>query len=66
MLPRIEEHGIVALTIRAKDCIVITDRDGNRIATIAPSDQQLGKVRLIVQAPKDIKIHREIIKHEAD
>ena len=66
MLKHLEGHGIVALTVRAKDSIVIMDKDGNRLAVVAPSDQQLGKVKLIIQAPKEIRIHRETIKHEAD
>lgn len=64
MLKHMEGHGIVSLTLRSKDSVVIHDEHGNRVAVVALGSRQLGKVSLVIQAPKQNLIHRE--KHEAD
>jgi sRNA-binding carbon storage regulator CsrA len=64
MLKHLEGQGIVALTIRSKDAVAIHDENGKRVAVIALGNNQLGKVRLVIQAPKQNLISRE--KHETD
>ena len=55
----IPDAGNVAVTLRHGQSVVIVDEDGRAVAAVAPTPSNVGKVTLVVRAPKTVRILRE-------
>jgi sRNA-binding carbon storage regulator CsrA len=67
-----DELGMLVLTMRPKERVVLRDKDGKLLASLAVIRMVNGRMRLGIAAPKDIGIGREerntdlkpVAKHE--
>lgn len=50
--------GTLAITLRVGEFAGIRAPDGTLIAAVTPNDQMSGNVKLILKAPKDVRIQR--------
>ena len=55
----IANAGNVAVTLRQGQSVAIIDENGRHVAIIAPTPKHVGKMHLVVRAPKSIRIIRE-------
>ena len=56
----IPNAGNVAVTLRhGQSVVVIVDENGRAVAAVAPTPSNVGKVTLVVRAPKTVRIIRE-------
>ena len=55
----IPNAGNVAVTLRHGQSVVVIDEQGRAVAAIAPTPSHVGKVSLVVRAPKTVRILRE-------
>jgi hypothetical protein len=55
----IPNAGNVAVTLRHGQSVVVIDEQGRAVAAIAPPPSNVGKVTLVVRAPKTVRILRE-------
>jgi hypothetical protein len=55
----IPDAGNVAVTLRHGQSVVVIDEQGRAVAAIAPTPSNVGKVTLVVRAPKTVRIIRE-------
>ncbi len=55
----IENAGNVAVTLRQGQSVVILDENGRCVAIVAPTPKHVGKMHLVVRAPKSIRVIRE-------
>ncbi len=51
--------GTMAVTLKKSECLVLFDKDGNRVASIISNDKQAGKSLLVVTADRSVRIKRE-------
>jgi hypothetical protein len=49
----------MAVTLKKSECLVLFDKDGNRVASIISNDKQAGKSLLVVTADRSVRIKRE-------